>query len=379
MQDRESTQDSEPSLPPRPAGSGEAGIWRAIDASANRAGEALRVLEDVVRFVLDDERLTALAKNLRHDLAGLLATGPLRFRAASRDVAGDVGPGIEAAAVLRRATVTDLVAANAARAGQALRSLAEMAAVVAPDAAAGFERLRYRLYDLERATLAAAGGRERLVGVNLCVLVDGRRDAAAFSGLVERLFQAGVRMIQIRDKRLGVPALVERARSAVALARRHAEGTGERPLVVVNDRADVAVAVGAAGVHTGADDLPTMLARRVIGPGGLLGRTAHDLAEAEAAAAAGADYLGIGPCFPSATKDFGAFAPRHFLERVARTIALPSYAIGGITLDRLDELAALGIRRVAVGAAVTAAADPAAAARALIERLARLMPAASTE
>jgi thiamine-phosphate pyrophosphorylase len=172
-----------------------------------------------------------------------------------------VGAGIEAAAALPRASVADLVAANAARAGQALRSLAE------------------------------------------------------------------------------------------------------------------AAAVGADGVHTGADDLPTTLARRVIGPGGLLGRTAHDLAEAHAAAGAGADYLGIGPCFPSATKAFGASAPRGFLEQVARTIALPSYAIGGITLDRLDELAALGIRRVAVGSAVTAAADPAAAARALIERLEHLAAA----
>jgi thiamine-phosphate pyrophosphorylase len=367
MQDREFHE--------HPAAAGNAGIWRSIDASANRAGEALRVLEDVVRFALDDERLTALAKNLRHDLAGLLATGSLRFRAAARDVSGDVGAGIEAAAALRRASVADLVAANAARAGQALRSLAEAAAVVVPETAAGFERLRYRLYDLERDALAAASAHERLAGVNLCVLVDGRRDAAAFVSLVEALFEAGVRMIQLRDKALGVPALVERARAAVAIARRRVAGTGKRPLVIVNDRADVAAAVGADGVHTGADDLPTTLARRVIGPGGLLGRTAHDLAEAHAAAGAGADYLGIGPCFPSATKAFGASAPRGFLEQVARTIALPSYAIGGITLDRLDELAALGIRRVAVGSAVTAAADPAAAARALIERLEHLAAA----
>lgn len=373
MQDRQSIQ------PPAAAGAGEGGIWRAIDASANRAGEALRVLEDVVRFVLDDERLTTAAKNLRHDLAGLFATGPLRLRAAARDVDGDVGTGIEADSSLRRSSVADLVAANAARAGQALRSLAEMAAVVVPDNAAGFERLRYRLYDLERGALASARGRERLAGVNLCVLVDGGPDAAAFAAIVKTLFQAGVRMIQFRDKSLGLPEVVERARSAVDLARRHADRTGEQPLVIVNDRADVAVAVGADGAHTGSDDLPTKLVRRVIGPGGLLGRTAHDLAEAESAAAAGADYLGIGPCFPSATKDFGTFAPRDFLERVVRTIALPAYAIGGITPERLDELAALGIRRVAVGAAVTAAADPAAAARAMIERLERLMPAASTE
>jgi len=102
----------------------------------------------------------------------------------------------------------------------------------------------------------------------------------------------------------------------------------------------------------------------------VLGRTAHDVAEARAAAAAGADYLGVGPCFASATKAFEAFAPPEFLRTVAAEISLPTFAIGGVTLERLDALAALGIRRVAVAAAVTAAADPAAAARAFIERLA---------
>jgi thiamine-phosphate pyrophosphorylase len=110
----------------------------------------------------------------------------------------------------------------------------------------------------------------------------------------------------------------------------------------------------------------------VLGPDALLGRTAHDVAEAREAAAAGADFLGIGPCFPSATKTFAEFAPPAFLRTVATEIALPAFAIGGITLERLDDLAALGIRRVAVASAVTAASYPAAAARAFIERLAVL-------
>ena len=346
---------------------GQAGVWRAVDASANRAGEALRVVEDAVRFVLDDARLTVLAKELRHELAAALAAEPLRHRTAARDVAGDVGTGLTATAALRRQSVADLVAANAARAAQALRSLAECAALVAPAAAAAFERLRYRLYELERAALAAARARERLVGVNLCVLVDGRADAAAFERLVADLVEAGVRMLQIRDKRLATPALVDRVQRALAIV-------GRRPaaaptLVIVNDRVDVAAAVGAAGAHVGAEDMPVPLARRVLGPDALLGRTAHDLDEARSAAAAGADCLGIGPCFPSATKGFERFAPPDFLRAVAAEIALPAFAIGGVTLERLDALRDLGVRRVAVASAVTAAADPAAAARAFIERL----------
>jgi thiamine-phosphate pyrophosphorylase len=174
-------------------------------------------------------------------------------------------------------------------------------------------------------------------------------------------------MLQIRDKDLPVPVLAERARAAVEIARRrHPDG---RALVVVNDRADVAAAVGADGVHTGADDLPLPLVRRVVGPRALLGRTAHDLAEARAAVLDGADCLGVGPCFPSHTKSFAAYAPPEFLAAVASEIALPAFAIGGITLERIDEVAAMGYSRVAVASAVTGAADPAAAAAALIERL----------
>jgi len=350
------------------------GVWRAIDASANRAGEALRVVEDVVRFVLNDAQLTALAKDLRHTLATLLAQGALPQRVSLRDVAGDIGIGVEPPVSLRRASPADLVAANTARAAQALRSLTECAAVVAPEAATGFEHLRYRLYGLERRALAAARARDRLAGISLCVLVDGRADLADFERLMATLVEAGVRMFQIRDKALGIPALAVRVEKALAMVRRHA--ATEPALVIVNDRADLAAAVGADGVHGGAEDLPTTLTRRVIGPAALLGRTAHTLAEARAAAADGADYLGIGPCFPSSTKSFGECAPPDFLETVSRELSLPAFAIGGVTLDRLNALAALWVTRVAVASAVTGARDPAAAAAAIIARLAELQAVA---
>lgn len=354
----------------RTGGYGAAGVWRAIDASANRAGEALRVLEDVLRFGLDDEHLTGLAKNLRHDLAAVLGHHGLRSRITARDVHGDVGVGLEAATRLPRGGVADLVTANAARAAQALRSLQECTAVVADDTPAAFEAIRYRLYTLERAAVVAANARELLGGVHLCVLVDGRDDAAAFTRMMESLVEAGVPMFQVRDKSLPVPVLVDRVRTALAIVRRHRSGPG--PLLVVNDRVDVAAAVNADGAHVGADDLPVVLTRRVVGPGPLVGRTAHDVDEARAAVIDGADYLGIGPCFPSATKSFAVQAPPEFLRTVSAEIALPTFAIGGVTLDRLPSLVDLGISRVAVASAVTRAADPPRAARDLIDTLGRL-------
>ena len=349
---------------------GTSGIWRAVDASANRATEALRVLEDAVRFGLDDEHLTRLAKDLRHDLTAELARHGLWRRTAARDVIGDVGVGIEAGAGLSRGGLADLVAANAARAAQALRSLQECVAVVAPEAVGGFESVRYRVYTLERAAVSAVRASGRLAGVSLCVLVDGGHDPAAFVRLVESLVEAGVRMFQIRDKSLPLAVLAERVRTALAIVRR--SGDADRPIVVVNDRVDVAAAVSADGAHVGADDLPVPLTRRVVGPDRLVGRTAHDVAEARAAVVDGADYLGIGPCFPSPTKAFSEHAPPAFLRTVCGEISLPTFAIGGITAERLEQLVALGVKRVAVASAVTRAADPPRAARGLIDALARL-------
>ncbi len=210
--------------------------------------------------------------------------------------------------------------------------------------------------------------RDRLVAARLCVLVAGGPDTAEFERLVARLFAAGVPMLQIRDKRLPDEALFDRCRRALDLAHRHAPEAP--PLVIVNDRVEVALAAAADGVHLGATDMPVAEARGRLGPTPLIGRTAHDGDAARAAVAAGADYLGVGPSFPSTTKSFASHAPREFLAAAAQ-LPLPVFAIGGITVARLGELVPLGIGRVAVAAAVTAAADPAAAARELLVSLGR--------
>jgi thiamine-phosphate pyrophosphorylase len=206
--------------------------------------------------------------------------------------------------------------------------------------------------------------RARLAAARLCVLVSGGPDRAGFERLVAGLFAAGVPLIQIRDKSLPDGAVAERVATARRLALR--SDPAARPLVIVNDRAPLAAA--AEGLHVGATDMPVAEARRLLGATALIGRTAHAMAEAEAAVAAGADYLGVGPCFPSTTKSFAVHAPREFLAAAAR-LSVPVFAIGGITPERLPELAAVGIRRVAVAAAITAAADPPAAARRFLEML----------
>ena len=142
--------------------------------------------------------------------------------------------------------------------------------------------------------------------------------------------------------------------------------------LIVNDRVDVALALDAAGVHLGQeDDMPPELARRILGPGKIIGLSCHSLSQALEAQAAGADYLAVGPIFATTTKRtvVGPLGTS-VLAGLARRIRIPWLAIGGIDRERLGRVLAAGARRVAVVSALGAAPDPLRAARGLKEMLA---------
>lgn len=338
------------------------GALRIIDAAANRAGEGLRVIEDYLRFTLDDRHLTSLCKSIRHELADALAVFPAAQRHAARDTVADVGTSVSLPAERVRRDLAAVVEANFKRVEQALRSLEEFSKTGAPEAAAALEQLRYRVYTLQRAVDITRTNLARLADARLYVLVDGGVSEKAFADLIESLVAAPVSMIQLRDKRLTDRELVARARLLAKMTR----GT---TLFIMNDRPDLAVLSGADGVHVGQEELSVKDARRILGPSGLVGVSTHSLDQAKAAVLAGADYIGVGPTFPSDTKPFAEFTGPELLRTVNAEIRLPAFAIGGITADNLAQVLATGFSRVAVSGAVTAAANPAAAARQLLEML----------
>ncbi len=173
-----------------------------------------------------------------------------------------------------------------------------------------------------------------------------------FNNYVSQLAKAGLPCLQIRDKKLDGRELVRYARSAVETV---------TPLgghVIVNDRVDVAMASGASGVHVGQEDISIEDVRRWCGQRLCVGVSTHDIMQARAAVASGADYIGCGPTFPSSTKSFQQFAGLEFLRQVANEITIPSLAIGGVSLSNLDQVLQTGMRGVAVSAAVHQAADP---------------------
>jgi thiamine-phosphate pyrophosphorylase len=338
-------------------------LLRIIDAAANRAREGLRAVEDYARFVLDDSHLTGELKQLRHQLAEILTLLPLQHRLAARETLADVGTTLTTPSEANRPDVASVVTANFTRLQETLRSLEEFGKVLNPSVAAELKQLRYRTYTLHRAVEITSGSIERLRGARLYALVDGGSSEGDFRNLVGPLVEAGVHVIQLRDKQLADRALLRRAR----LLRRMTLST--KTLFVMNDRADLAALAGADGVHVGQDELTVKDARTVVGPDALIGVSTHSIEQARQAVLDGADYLGVGPTFPSGTKEFGEFPGLDLLRAVAAEIRLPAFAIGGIDPKNLADVLATGIGRIAVSGAVTRAADSAAAAAGLLAKL----------
>jgi len=195
-------------------------------------------------------------------------------------------------------------------------------------------------------------------------------DALALAARAERLIAAAPCCLQLRAKAAGARALESAARLLVPLCR--AAGVP----FCVNDRLDVALAVGADVVHLGQDDLPLADAQRVRAAAGrpdlLIGFSTHNPAQALAAAGAGADYIGFGPVFGTRSKanpdpTVGLAA----LGDVCRAVSVPVVAIGGITLDAVPSVARAGASAAALIAAIDAAPDPSAAGRAVAAAFAR--------
>ena len=146
--------------------------------------------------------------------------------------------------------------------------------------------------------------------------------------------------------------------------------TRETPvLCIVNDRPDLAALAQADGVHVGQEELSVKDARRIVGPDSLVGVSTHTIEQARQAVLDGANYIGVGPTFPSDTKTFADFPGLDLLRAVAAEIRLPAFAIGGISIENLPAVLSTGLPRTAVSAAITAAADPAEATRQMLTAL----------
>lgn len=188
-----------------------------------------------------------------------------------------------------------------------------------------------------------------------------------FLGKVEQALAAGVTLLQLREKEREGGSLFHLAKKAGDLARRY-----NVPLLI-DDRVDIAMAVDAAGVHVGQADLPVREARRLLGPGKIVGATAKTVEQALKAREEGADYLGVGAIYPTTTKVKTIHTSPETLRDICRTAGIPAIAIGGLNKDNLEILRGTGVAGIAVVSAVMKREDAASAVRELREAVERIV------
>ena len=341
---------------------------RICDANFNRLCEGLRVVEEYFRFYTQDALLAKRCKELRHDATQVLAALPPGELARARQTELDAGTGISTPGEQQRHSLSDVVSANFKRVEQALRAIEEYGKLLPRLDVREIKQLRYRAYSIGKAILIEQESRRRLGKARLYALIDGggpveQFDEGAYRQRVASLILAGVDLIQLREKTLDDITLLDRARIVRELA------DGQRTLFVMNDRADLAVASGADGVHLGQQDLPVHEARRIVGAQSLIGVSTHSLEQARRAVLDGADYIGCGPTFPSTTKQFDRFPGLELLRQIAAEITLPAFAIGGITLENVGQVMETGLPRVAVSGAIWNTREPQAVVRSFIAQL----------
>jgi len=337
-------------------GTPDPAVLRLLDANANRAREALRVVEDYARFVLDWTQMCQDLKALRHEMAQILRPW-LGEAILHRDTPGDVGTAIKTDAEQTRQDLADVVTAAGKRVGEALRSIEEALKTLNPADGAKIESLRYRFYELERClalTLRPAG---LFAAVRLYVLITQSACKRPWLQAAELAIDGGADCLQLREKDLPDGELLARSRQLAELCRRRGV------LCIINDRPDIALLAGADGVHLGQSDLPPPQARRILSGRKIIGVTTHNLDQAHQALRDGADYIAVGPIFKSPTKPRDFLPGLEYAAQVAREISIPKIAVAGIGPDNLPQVLASGIRAVAVTAAIVGCDDVADAAR----------------
>lgn len=177
------------------------------------------------------------------------------------------------------------------------------------------------------------------------------KEGESLAGVLEEMLEAGVTCVQLREKELDDSAFLTEARELAGLCRRYGV-----PLII-NDRPDIAKEAGADGVHVGLSDMGIEKARAYLGDGFIIGGSAHNVQEALAAQAAGADYIGCGAVFGSSTKKDATNLALKELKAICGAVSIPAVAIGGISLDNVQSLKGSGIAGVAVISGLFAAED----------------------
>ncbi len=340
---------------------------RIIDANLNRIGEGLRLLEDMARLILNDATLTEQLKTIRHDLVRVDLPFHRKLLQA-RDSEGDVGIHIEAAGEENRRELPITVVANSRRVQESLRVLEELAKIpetVPALDAEKFKQARFNLYTIEQTLLSRLLRQDKVRQIaGLYVIIDTQAlSGRSHTEVAEQALSGGAKIIQLRDKPHSKKELLPVARQLKELCEKH------QALFLINDYLDIALAVGADGLHLGQEDLPVKVARQLLPIDKILGCSTTTVDQAITAESEGADYIAVGSMYPTPSKETAKVVGLDRLRQVRQAVTSPLVAIGGITGDNAVEVMAAGADALAVISAVLQTDNIDEATRQIISRL----------
>jgi thiamine-phosphate pyrophosphorylase len=336
---------------------------RIIDANLNRIGEGLRVLEEFARLSLNDAGLTGKLKDMRHKILRI-DTRLQRQLLQARDAAGDIGAGMQAPGQEKRRDVTETIIANARRVQESLRVMEEIAKEPGLNLESGsYETARFALYTIEKELLSKILRQDKIKRLSgLYVIIDTEfLKGRSHLDVAAQAIRGGAKVVQLRNKKDNVRDFFQIAGETRKLCKEH------DVLFIVNDSLEVTLAADADGLHVGQDDLPIATARRLLPIDKILGASVRTIAEAEAAEAEGADYLGVGAMYATTTKAGVEVVGPGIIKEIKKRVHLPVVAIGGINKSNVIAVLKAGADAAAVISAVMGAADIEKATRQLAE------------
>ncbi len=354
-------------LSPAAVGGNEAdspALLRILDANLDRAREGIRTIEEWCRFGLNDEATTAQLKHLRQSVARWHSP-EIRL---ARDTPGDLGTALTHPQEATRSSLVEILQVNFARSQEALRVLEEYGKLRNVEMAAAFKQMRYQLYTLDSQIVGPMlSATSPIQHPALSQLMQAQTYLVTspvpnLLAVVESALEGGIAIVQYREKTADDQERLQIARQMSALCHRYGA------LFIVNDRVDIASASGADGVHLGQHDLPIEVARSILGPDKIVGRSTTCPEELKRALDEKADYIGVGPVHETPTKPGKAAAGNDYVRYAAEHATMPWFVIGGLNAENLGPTLAAGATRVAVVRALMQAENPTEVARSLVQQ-----------
>lgn len=369
-----------------------------IDANIDRAREGIRVCEDIVRFVLEDKKLMNALKEQRHSCTKALQNSgitPLQLFNA-RKKRKDIGQKTFSEGEKTRKTQEDLLLANFTRTQESFRVLEELFKKSNPKTAFQFKQLRFKNYELQNEVMLSYERNKKIKQfeeVKLYpVLTLEKESAKTYLKISKQLISAGVNILQLRPHALS-------DKKFLSIAKKLRELTAKKKILfIIDNRADIAAAVNADGVHLGQADMSVKECRKIIGFDKLIGKSTHSKKQINAAVKEEPDYISTGPVFhtesvpykiaglkiishakkqkitaaknqiiPSTAKQKIPFAKKLKISSARKKkLEIPFVAVGGINESNIKQVKRKGAERVAVITALTKAKNPAKTAKKLI-------------